>query len=83
MLWGDDDDRFATLELAHQVLDPSGRDQVQVGARLIHQDDLGVDRDRARRERLDEPAVSQSHLDVSMADRIRALNKFIASWCTY
>ena len=43
----DDDDRVALLELHHQVLDPPGRDRVQGGARLVHQQHVGLRGERA------------------------------------
>src|SRR5699024_2898871 len=43
---GDDDDRVLARELVHEVLDLEGGDRVQSRARLVHEDDLGVDRDR-------------------------------------
>src|SRR3954464_15626605 len=43
----DDDDRVAALQLADQVLDGEGRDRVECRAGLVHQQDLGLDRDRA------------------------------------
>src|SRR3569623_647486 len=42
-----DHDRVLLLELAHQLLDPRGRDRIERAARLVHQHDLGLDRDRA------------------------------------
>src|SRR6185295_6410914 len=44
----DDDDRVALLELVDELLDLQGRDRVQRGGGLIHEDDLGLDGDRAR-----------------------------------
>src|SRR4029079_5698818 len=42
-----DDDRVVLAELAHQLLAPEGRDRVERRRRLVHQDHLGVDRERA------------------------------------
>jgi hypothetical protein len=47
MLWRDDDDRVVLLELEHEVLDMRGRDGIERRAWLVHQDHLGLDRDRA------------------------------------
>ena len=44
----DDHDRVALLELVDQLLDLQRRDRVERRARLVHQDHLGLDRDRAR-----------------------------------
>ncbi len=44
----DDDDRVALLELLDQLLDLQRRDRVERRARLVHQDHLGLDGDRAR-----------------------------------
>src|SRR5258706_7491311 len=43
-----DHDRVALLQLLHQLLDLLRRDRVQGGARLVEQDHLGLDGDRAR-----------------------------------
>src|SRR6476646_7362664 len=43
---GHDDDRVALLDLRHQLLDLEGRPGVECGARLVHEDDLGIGRDR-------------------------------------
>ena len=45
---GDDHDRYARLELVDQLLDLQRRDRVERRARLVHQDHLGLDRERAR-----------------------------------
>src|SRR3954470_5324137 len=45
---GDDHDRVALLEVLDQVLDLQRRDRVQRRARLVHEDDVGLDGDRAR-----------------------------------
>ena len=42
----DDDDREVALELLHEVLDARGRDRVERRARLVHQHDVGLDRER-------------------------------------
>src|SRR5215211_3986244 len=39
---GHDHDRVVALELQHQVLDLAGRDRVERGARLVHQDHVGL-----------------------------------------
>src|SRR4051794_19992394 len=44
----DDHDRVALLELVDQLLDLERRDRVERRARLVHQDHLGLDRQRAR-----------------------------------
>ena len=44
---GDDHDRVLGLELVDQVLDRRGRDRVEGRARLVHQQHLRLDRDRA------------------------------------
>ena len=44
----DDDDRVAALQLVNQLLDPLGRDRVERRRRFVHQQDLGLDRQRAR-----------------------------------
>src|SRR4051794_33320767 len=44
----DDDDRVALLELGDELLDLQRGDRVQRRAGLVHQDHLGLDRDRAR-----------------------------------
>ena len=44
----DDHDRDALLELVDQLLDLQRRDRVEGRAGLVHQDHLGVDRERAR-----------------------------------
>src|SRR4051812_35665072 len=44
---GDDRDRVALLELGDQLLDLQRRDRVQRRAWLVHEDDLGLDRDGA------------------------------------
>src|SRR5919202_3462338 len=43
---GDDDDRVALLELVDEVLDAQRGDRVERRARLVHEDDLGLDGDR-------------------------------------
>src|SRR4051812_15847852 len=45
---GDDDDRHPVLELVDELLDLQRGHRVQRRARLVHQDHLGVDRERAR-----------------------------------
>src|SRR5215468_5216760 len=35
----DDDDRIALAQLFHEILDARGRDGVERGARLVHEDD--------------------------------------------
>src|SRR3954447_5951395 len=42
----DDDDRVAALQLADQVLDRQRRHRIERRARLVHQQDLRLDRDR-------------------------------------
>src|SRR4029079_701982 len=42
----DDDDRIVRDKLPHEILDLERRDRVQCAAWLIHQDDVGVDRER-------------------------------------
>ena len=44
---GHDDDRVVALQLGHEIFDPTGRDRVQRRARLVHQDDVRLDRERA------------------------------------
>src|SRR4051812_41370999 len=44
----DDDDRVALLELLDELLDAQRGDGVEGRARLVHEDDLGFDGDRAR-----------------------------------
>ena len=44
---GDDHDRVALLELVDQLLDLQRRDRIERRAGLVHQDHLGLDRDRA------------------------------------
>src|SRR5699024_5724679 len=44
---GHDDDRELLLELVDQVLDGQGRNRVEGGAGLVHEQDLGLDRDGA------------------------------------
>src|SRR3954453_677370 len=41
----DDDDRVASLDLMHQVLDAGGCDWIERRARLVHQDDLRLNRE--------------------------------------
>ena len=43
-----DDDRVVALELVHEILDARRRDRVECGRRLVHEDDVGLDRERAR-----------------------------------
>src|SRR3546814_8696171 len=38
---------LAALQSVDQLLDPRGRDRIERRARLVHQDDLRIDRDRA------------------------------------
>src|SRR5690606_13805191 len=44
---GHDDDRVVPLELQDQLLDLRGGDRIERGARLVHEHDLGLHRDRA------------------------------------
>src|SRR5687768_15586424 len=44
----DDRDRVVLLELIDQVLDARRRNRVERRARLVHEDDVGIDGDRAR-----------------------------------
>ena len=44
---GDDDDRVVGLQLVDQVLDRGGRDRVERGAGLVHEQHLRLDGDRA------------------------------------
>ena len=44
---GDDHERVLLLQLVHQVLDRLGRDRVERRGRLVEQDDVGLDGDRA------------------------------------
>src|SRR2546430_14820151 len=44
----DDHDRHAPLQLVDQLLDPQRSDRVERRARLVHEDHLGVDRQRSR-----------------------------------
>ncbi len=43
---GDDHDRVAVLQLGHEVLDRQGRDRVERGGRLVHQQHLRLHGDR-------------------------------------
>src|SRR5215218_8385609 len=43
---GDDHDREVLLELEHELLDAAGRDRVERRARLVHEDDVGLDGER-------------------------------------
>src|SRR5438874_927304 len=43
----DDDDGQVALELEDQLLDTGGRDRIERGARLVHQEDFRLDRQRA------------------------------------
>src|SRR4051794_5976773 len=45
---GDDHDRDAVLELVDELLDLQRRDRVERRARLVHEDDVGFDRERPR-----------------------------------
>jgi hypothetical protein len=45
---GDDRDRVAPAQLVDQLLDPGGGDRIERRAGLVHQDHLGIDRDRPR-----------------------------------
>ena len=47
MLWVTITIVYSVLDLLHQVLDAGGRDRVERRARLVHQDHLGLDGDRA------------------------------------
>src|SRR2546421_729210 len=44
----DDHERVVGLQVVHQLLDRRGRDRVERGGRLVEQQHLGLDRDRAR-----------------------------------
>ena len=44
----DDDDRVAALELVDQLFDPLRGDRIERRRRLVHQQDLGLDGERAR-----------------------------------
>ena len=44
----DDHDRVVVLELVHQVLDARGRDRIERRSRLVHQDHVRLDGERAR-----------------------------------
>ena len=44
---GDDRDRVAAAKLVDQLLDLGGGDRIERRAGLVHQDDFGIDRDRA------------------------------------
>src|SRR5262249_54158789 len=44
---GGDDDRVVLLQLVDQFLDLGGRNRIERRARLVEQDDLGLDRDGA------------------------------------
>ena len=46
MLWVTMTIVYSLLQLDHQLLDPVGRDRVERRARLVHQDHLGLDRQR-------------------------------------
>jgi hypothetical protein len=39
---------YFAAQFVHQLLDLRGGDRVERRARLVHQDHLGIDRDRAR-----------------------------------
>src|SRR3954464_2009265 len=43
----DDDDRVALLEVGDELLDLQRRDRIEGRARLLHEEDLGLDGDRA------------------------------------
>ena len=43
-----DDDGVAVLELVHQFLDARGGDRIERGTRLVHENDLRLDRNRTR-----------------------------------
>src|SRR5690606_24413197 len=45
---GYDDDRILFLQLAHQLFDTLRRDGIERRTRLVHEDDLRLDGDRAR-----------------------------------
>ena len=47
MLWVTITIEYSLLELEHQVLDPAGGDRVERRARLVHQDHVGLDGERA------------------------------------
>src|SRR3954451_20901938 len=68
---GDDDDGVALLELLDELLDPQRRQRVEGGARLVHEDHVGLDGDRpcdaeplllAAREA--DPRVAEAVLDL-------------------
>jgi hypothetical protein len=42
---GDDDDAIAAAQFVDQFLDLGRCDGIECGARLVHQDDFGIDRD--------------------------------------
>src|SRR5918995_2604730 len=44
---GDDDDAEILLELVDELFDAGGGDGVECGARLVHQNDLGIDGNRS------------------------------------
>ena len=48
MLWVTITIVYSTLQLGHEVLDARGRDRVERGAGLVHEDHVGLHRDRAR-----------------------------------
>src|SRR5882762_11419844 len=43
---GHDDDRIAVLQLEHELLDLGGGDRIEGRAGLVHQEHVGLDRDR-------------------------------------
>ncbi len=45
---GHDGDRVFLLELQHQLFDAAAGDRIERRARLVHQQQLRLDRDRAR-----------------------------------
>src|SRR6185295_7498600 len=68
---GHDHDRVILLQLVDQLLDPERRDRVERRAGLVHQQHLGLDRDRARdaqalhlAARQPEPALVEAVLDL-------------------
>src|SRR5690606_38128119 len=44
---GNDDDGIAAIQVVDKFLDPRGRDRIERGTWLVHQDDFGVHRDGA------------------------------------
>ena len=74
---GDDHDRVLALELVHEVLDARRRDRVERRGRLVHEDHVRLDRERARdaealllATREPEGAVLQAVLDLVPERRV-------------